>query len=99
MRRRWPFTQNSVHPRVDSPPGTLEDQGSRGTGQSAIGALVQSHPTAGAHRLHTPNKKEAVSLLVCLLRQVQVRFYASLLSGSLVQDLIDLVLKRQFLLF
>jgi len=40
--------QRAVQGRADSPPGTLEDQGIRGTGHPAMGALVQPCPTAHA---------------------------------------------------
>ena len=45
--------QRAVQGRVDPPPGTLEDQGVRGTSHPAMGALVQPPPTAGATRLHS----------------------------------------------
>jgi hypothetical protein len=44
--------QRAVQSRVEPALGTLEIQGVRGTGHTAMGALVQPHPTARAHRVH-----------------------------------------------
>lgn len=46
------WTRRAYSPRFDSPPGTLEDQGIRGAGHPAMGALVQPRPTAHANWGH-----------------------------------------------
>ncbi len=45
--------QRLVQGRVDSSPGTLENQGGRGVRNTGMGVLVQSSQAARAHRLHS----------------------------------------------